>query len=51
MIDYRDMMVRYMDLIRASEGVSFTVKEDWTPEEWVEIRAMLMQVGFEDPGE
>ncbi len=46
MCDYRAMLVKYMDLVGEAEGVYFTSRNDWTPEEWAEMSKMLEEAGF-----
>lgn len=37
-MDWRDMFIRYSNVIGQAEGVDFLYSDDWTEEEWKAIK-------------
>lgn len=34
MVDLKQLLKKYIDVVGQAEGVDFLYKSDWTPEEW-----------------
>jgi hypothetical protein len=36
-VDWRDLFIKYVNIVGEAEGVDFLCVGDWTPEEWAEV--------------
>jgi len=46
MINYKDILTKYFEIVVHEEGVYFLYKDHWTPEEWAAILEILPHMDY-----